>query len=564
MSVHLKGKVEEMRTKKTLFALLALGVMSTSAFAEPTIDSIVDKQITVSCDATTGKGVALTVVRKDYPVSQAEWVVAIKEDVAEDGKAFFQFDMPDMVNNGSVDGEYVVYTKEAGKTKEQAGFLYVAPSTRTGIKESLADVTTKDELAAIFNNPENYLGLKFMGYNMDSYNALPSDDPDSDYKSATMQSMFETVGDFGTATDDVMVENFEKALVLNYINAAATSDDCKNVIENFTFENVAYKNIEDSELQNWISLCMYNHKPYESYENILTEYNTSNILYKINNARFSKIKGLLETYATDLDIADDEVYVKYKRKAENGRVNEAIASKLSKTKPQTVAKLMDDIDAAMKALSDKPSSSGSGGTSGNYGGGTTGTPDIVMPVDRNPVEAPIFNDVANSFWGKDAIKTLVDNKIIAGDGNGNFRPNDTITREEFVKMVVCIVGGIDEGATCDFDDVKAGDWCYKYVANAVNKGIIYGVNESNFGKGAGLSRQDMAVICMRVAEAKLTTAREDVVFADEESIADYAKDAVHKLYCAGIVSGTQNNQFSPAAYATRAEAAQILYKTFYN
>ena len=552
-----------MKTKKTLFALLALGVMTTGAFAEPSIESITDKQVTVSCDATTGKSVALTVVRKNYLPSQGEWVVAVKEDVAEDGEAVFRFDMPDVVNNGSVDGEYVVYTKEAGKQKEQTGFLYVSPSTRTGIKSSLTSVTTKDELATIFNNPENYLGLKFMGYDIDSYNALPVQLPGADYKSTTMQAMFEAVGDFGTATDSVMTESFEKALILNYINSAATSADCKNTIGNVSFEDVAYKDVEDSELKDWICLCMYNHKPYGTYEEILAEYKTSNILYKLNTARFSSVKGLLETYASDLGITEDPVYKAYKKKANTGKVNEAIASRLGDVKPQTVTDLMDEIETAMNSVKDT-SSSGGGGTGGNYSGGAVSKPDMVLPVDRNPVEEKIFDDVENDFWGKTAIKTLVEKKIVAGDGTGKFRPDDTVTREEFVKMVVSVLGGIDESAVCDFDDVKDGDWCYKYVANAVSKGIVYGKDERNFGKGEGLSRQDMAVICMRVAGDRLASVREDVAFADESNISDYAKEAVHKLYCAGIVSGTDNNNFAPSAYATRAQAAQILYKTFYN
>jgi len=565
-----------MRTKKILFALLALGVMSASAFAEPTIESIVDKQVTVSCDATTGKNVALTVVRKDHTVSQTEWIVAVKEAVAEDGEAVFQFNMPDTLNNTSIDGEYMVYTKIEGNQKEKTDLLYVAPATRTGIKGALQSVTTKDELAAIFNNPDNDLGLKFFDYDMDSYNALPTPMPGTDYKAATMQTMFDEVGDFSIATDAVMTENFEKALVLNYVNSSTSSDGCKTVIGNLTFENVAYKDIEDSELKNWISLCMYNHKPYADYPSILTEYETSNILYKFKQARFSDIKNLFGTYADDLGItsnpAYNAIYNKYISMSDDGPTNEAIADRITvddDNKLQTVAQLMAEIDAVVNPTVITPPPASGGATTGNYGGGdggSSGGGGMVLPVvDRNPIaETTGFIDVASNFWGKEAISTLVQNKIIAGDGNGNFRPNDTVTREEFVKMIVSIVGNIDESASCDFADVKKDDWCYKYIANAVNKGIIYGIDATNFGKGNGLTRQDMAVICVRIAESKLTAAREDVAFADESNIADYAKDAVHKLYQAGIVSGTDNNQFSPTAYATRAQAAQILYKAFYN
>mgnify|MGYP006372357095 CR=1 FL=1 len=61
-----------MKTKKTLFALLALGVMTTGAFAEPSIESITDKQVTVSCDATTGKSVAEKEAIRAEQARQAE------------------------------------------------------------------------------------------------------------------------------------------------------------------------------------------------------------------------------------------------------------------------------------------------------------------------------------------------------------------------------------------------------------------------------------------------------------------------------------------------------------
>lgn len=561
-----------MRTKKILFALLALGVMSASAFAEPTIESIVDKQVTVSCDATTGKSVALTVVRKNYLPSQIEWVVAVKEDIAEDGEAVFQFNMPDAVNNESIDGEYVIYIKENGKQKEQTDFLYVAPKTRESIKASLQGVTTKDELAEIFNNPENDLGLKFMGYNMDSYNALPGEDAGTDYKDETIQGMFDSVGDFGTATDETMAKSFENVLILNHVNSSATSDDCEKTIGAVEFEGVIYEEIENSELKDWIKLCIFGHKPYASHENVITEYKTSNILYKLNTARFSSVRDLLATYADDLGISKDPVYEEYKKNSEIGRLNEAIASRLADTKPQTAKQLMAEIDTAMKSVDIIPpssgggsSSGGGGSSSGSYSGGADNNTEIVLPIDRKPTEgSKIFDDVEKGFWGEEAIRALAENKVIAGDGNGRFRPNDVVTREEFVKMVVSIMGDIDETAACDFKDISKGDWCYKYVANAVNKGVIYGKAEGMFGRGEGLSRQDMAVICMRVIEDKLVSTREDVVFSDESNIADYAKAAVHKLYCAGIVSGADNNQFLPSSFATRAQAAQILYKTFYN
>ena len=131
-------------------------------------------------------------------------------------------------------------------------------------------------------------------------------------------------------------------------------------------------------------------------------------------------------------------------------------------------------------------------------------------------------------------------------------------------MAVSIMGDVNDRAVCSFEDVKENDWYYKYVATAVNAGIIYGVSDSHFGSGQGLTRQDMAVICARAFGDKIKMIRDDVEFSDEGNIEIYARDAVHKLYTSGVISGMDDNSFAPDAFATRAQAAQILYKLFYN
>jgi hypothetical protein len=49
-------------------------------------------------------------------------------------------------------------------------------------------------------------------------------------------------------------------------------------------------------------------------------------------------------------------------------------------------------------------------------------------------------------------------------------------------------------------------------------------------------------------------------FADAAEISPYAKDAVEKLYRAGVVNGKEENRFAPAMEATRAEVAAMLHR----
>lgn len=52
----------------------------------------------------------------------------------------------------------------------------------------------------------------------------------------------------------------------------------------------------------------------------------------------------------------------------------------------------------------------------------------------------IFEDVDESHWGADDIQTAYETGIIAGYGDGTFGPDDYVTYEQAIKMIVCAVG----------------------------------------------------------------------------------------------------------------------------
>ena len=87
----------------------------------------------------------------------------------------------------------------------------------------------------------------------------------------------------------------------------------------------------------------------------------------------------------------------------------------------------------------RPVSSGGGG-----GGGAgikvpvaTQTPEIKdEPVTTPTIESSTFTDIADTHWAYNAIKRLADKKIINGVGDNKFEPDLTVTREEFIKMLL--------------------------------------------------------------------------------------------------------------------------------
>ncbi len=215
---------------------------------------------------------------------------------------------------------------------------------------------------------------------------------------------------------------------------------------------------------------------------------------------------------------------------------------------------------------EKPSSGvhGGGGSSSGGGGAVIPNPPVedkpevpVTPVEPVP-STPSYDDVDKDDWYFESVEELSEKGIISGDGSGKFMPNDNVTREQFLKMLIEAAGIETEEAENTFADVK--DLWYKpYVLKAKDFGIVNGISDTEFGIGSHITRQDMAVMISRTIEKLgIETETNDVSdFADIGMVSDYAKDAVKFMKSIGLIEG-YNNEYRPDDNLTRAEAAKVI------
>ncbi len=208
------------------------------------------------------------------------------------------------------------------------------------------------------------------------------------------------------------------------------------------------------------------------------------------------------------------------------------------------------------------SSGGSGGGGGGLGGTVVehGSGNVTVEMDFD-VTSKLFSDLPNNHWAYKAIKSLKDKGIVSGDAAGTFRPDDRLTREELVKMVVLAANVPMNGAAANFTDVSTAHWSYAYVAAGYTNGVISGRDDGSFGLGASVIRQDAAVIIyntMKLMGVQFGGGNAD--FNDFDVVSDYAKTAVAEMYTKGLINGKGNNMFMPLDYLTRAEAATMIWR----
>ena len=170
-----------------------------------------------------------------------------------------------------------------------------------------------------------------------------------------------------------------------------------------------------------------------------------------------------------------------------------------------------------------------------------------------------FTDV-NNHWGKDYIIPLAQEGIIKGKTATTFEPDANITRAEFLTLALN-VGGIKATAGDSYADVDAGAWFAATVATAKELGLIDTnmTADGNFYPDNNITREEMTSVIVKLYESKKgeADAGDVTIFTDNTSFSDWTTESIGKAVALGVVTGNPDGTFNATGNATRAEAAVI-------
>jgi len=371
-------------------------------------------------------------------------------------------------------------------------------------------------------------------------------------------------GNFASIAD---VDNAIKMADALYAVRNASSDTLATVIANnsdilaLDVENADYKN----QTYNAMILEAYAAKlkadDVKSRSAAGVAFDESIAFTVFNNGSVAERAATFTKYQNSLGISDALLSLIKDKGAE------VVARHMTDFKSEIKSEIVTKITDVLAAIGNEPSNepvyvpSGNKGGGGSVGGGITIPNDVVIP---DPVVVPesnaVFADVAKSHWANEPVEALAKLGVVSGKGNGKFDPESTVTREEFVKMIVGAFGIESKDGVIDFADVPASHWAYEYIRTAYAKNIVKGISWDKFGVGSPITRQDMAVIIMRVVKDKeIELTGNASSFKDDNLIADYAKESVMELVAGGVINGYNDGTFRPEGPLTRAEAAKVIY-----
>ena len=174
-----------------------------------------------------------------------------------------------------------------------------------------------------------------------------------------------------------------------------------------------------------------------------------------------------------------------------------------------------------------------------------------------------FTDVKGDQWYANFVDYAYNHGLMAGTGSKSFSPNQTMTRGMLVTVIHAIAGKPAPTTGNHFADVKANDYFAPAVTWCYENGIVAGTGAKTFSPNQKVTREQMVAIMMKFADhtgADVSKRADLSKYSDAGKIEGYAVDAFKWAVANGVVSGTSDNTLSPKAGAVRAQCAAVLQR----
>ncbi|WP_010274334.1 S-layer homology domain-containing protein [Paenibacillus senegalensis] len=177
----------------------------------------------------------------------------------------------------------------------------------------------------------------------------------------------------------------------------------------------------------------------------------------------------------------------------------------------------------------------------------------------------VFGGVAQAgsdpsdHWAKEEIAAWIESGLMEGYPDGTFRPDRAITRAETASLIYRVLGfskvGTDASQAAAFHDMAEGAWYFDVLSAAIAAGYMNGYEDGTIRPDQVVTRQEMAVMLMRIAQREADVEAAEV-FTDP--LPSWSKGAIGASTAAGWVQGYPDGTFRANGTLTRAEAVVML------
>lgn len=449
------------------------------------------------------------------------------------GNMQISFDM----ENGFENGYYIVSASQSGSVDAKcSSVIYFETKSSAAVTISNINLANRTELDALIKQRPLFFGSckDYAKYNSSVLELLMS------VKAKDFGGRFQNASEVRTA--------FCAAVSINDINSTPglAQQIIEGIAEKMEIEVNDANYVADKISAMKVFSNIVSNDKCDSIEELKRSFRGSVGVALVNRSNQADVDNIIREYGDAIGISYED-YIEKCSLYTATNIDKIFVGASFKTPSEMVKAYTYRVSVLASQEPSPPSPSGNGG---GGGGGVTVKPQ----VNNSVVEE--FKDLSKNHWAYPSIMKMKSQNILSGYEDNTFKPDRSVTREEFVRIAVSALGYYDSSAQCIFDDVGTEKWSYHYVASAVQRGLIYGITENEFGAGMSITREDAAVIMYRALKGNLAYAEPQ--FADSEEISDYAKESIGALCANGIVKGVNEYYFAPKQSLTRAQTAVLI------
>lgn len=172
-----------------------------------------------------------------------------------------------------------------------------------------------------------------------------------------------------------------------------------------------------------------------------------------------------------------------------------------------------------------------------------------------------FTDLNPYGWYHDAIHYCLDNVIMTGQSATKYVPNAKAERAELATVLWRANGCPNPEnygqLNQPYTDVPPTRWYYRAITWASREGIVTGYGDGTFRPNVKITREQMATMLWRHSGSP-KPASNRIPYYDAGRISNYAWEAMCWVTEQGYMQGKGNGILDPKGYATRAEVAQLM------
>ena len=507
-------------TKRIACILIFCLLFSVGVYAENEQVSITAEQnkniVEISGNAVSpGQAVGVQVLTPgaSAPISLENILYQNQTEAGESGAFCFRFAMP----SDAESGDYPVkVTYEDGTSTA----LTLSYKSATDVSQAFTELAGVTDAAALLDVFKQYASA--WNFNLSLYDTLAAADQES------VAAHFIDLNGCASATPQEAAQLFDSAVIAtaaSCFNAANYKELVTGTYQSYTgfTQTAAYQKfggrLDDAAISELAAQMTGN--TYKSAQDAKNAFEAAVALYIINHAQtWYDIKDVLDTASGVLGVNASAISAQ-----ENA--GDVLGGLMGKT--YTLASFKDAYNSAVQSV-------------------------------QSGVQI-IFKDAAEqTLWANDSINALYAQGIVSGVGDGLFDPNGNVSREQFAKMIVSMLGDVEYILENPFTDVVASEWYAPFVCTAKAIGIVNGITETEFGVFQNITREQMAAMIYRAGTLMgYAPSGQPKQFTDANMISDYAKQAIDQLTAGGVIGGMPDGSFQPAATATRAEAACMIH-----